>query len=106
MIVSGGENIYPREVEDILYKCPGVKDAAVVGLPDPRWGSIVTAFIVKGEPELSAERIETFCKGNDDLADFKRPRKVVFLDQLPINPSGKVLKRELVAQYGKAEAGS
>jgi len=106
MIVSGGENIYPREVEDTLYKCPGVKEAAVVGLPDARWGSIVTAFVVKGDLELSAERIETFCKGHPDLADFKRPRRVIFLEQLPINPSGKVLKRELIERYGKAEGAS
>jgi acyl-CoA synthetase (AMP-forming)/AMP-acid ligase II len=97
LIVSGGENIYPREVEEVLYRCPGVQEAAVVGLPDPTWGMAVTAFIVKSDPSLSAEDIDLHCRTRDDLASFKRPRRVVFVDALPLNPSGKVLKRELVA---------
>jgi fatty-acyl-CoA synthase len=97
LIVSGGENIYPREVEEVLYRCPGVQEAAVVGLPDPTWGMVVTAFIVRSDPTLSVEDIERYCRGRDDLATFKRPRRVVFVDALPLNPSGKVLKRELVA---------
>jgi fatty-acyl-CoA synthase len=104
MIVSGGENIYPREVEDVLYRCPGVKEAAVVGLPDPRWGSIVAAFIVRADPALTAEAVDEYCRNCDDLAAFKRPRRVTFLDTLPTNPSGKVLKRELGARHGKTEA--
>jgi fatty-acyl-CoA synthase len=101
LIVSGGENIYPREVEEALYRCPGVREAAVVGLPDPSWGSSVTAFIVKSDPALTAADIERHCRGRDDLAAFKRPRRVVFVDALPLNPSGKVLKRELVARYAE-----
>jgi acyl-CoA synthetase (AMP-forming)/AMP-acid ligase II len=104
MIVSGGENIYPREVEDVLYRCPGVKEAAVVGLPDPKWGSAVTAFIVRSDAALTAEAVDQYCRGCNDLAAFKRPRRVTFLDALPTNPSGKVLKRELVARYGTVEA--
>ena len=100
MIVSGGENIYPREVEEILYRCPGVQEAAVVGLPDERWGSIVTAFVVRADDTLDADTVGQFCKDSPDLADFKRPRKVIFVDKLPTNPSGKVLKRELLAEYG------
>jgi fatty-acyl-CoA synthase len=99
LIVSGGENIYPREVEEVLYRCPGVKEAAVVGLPDQRWGSVVSAFIVKGSPALTIENVDDFCRATDDLADFKRPRKILFLDALPTNPSGKVLKRELIARF-------
>ncbi len=95
MIVSGGENIYPREVEEVLYRCPGVKEAAVVGLPDPRWGSVVAAYLVKGSPDLSAEAVDAFCRASPDLAPFKRPRRIAFLEALPMNPSGKVLKREL-----------
>jgi len=98
LIVSGGENIYPREVEEVLYRCPGVQEAAVVGLPDPTWGMAVTAFIVKSDPALSAEDIDRHCRARDDLATFKRPRRVVFVDALPLNPSGKVLKRELLAR--------
>lgn len=102
MIVCGGENIYPREVEEILYRCPGVREAAVIGVPDPKWGAIVTAFVVRSDPALTAEGIDAFCRNSGDLAPFKRPRHVVFVDELPTNLSGKVLKRELLA--GRARA--
>ena len=104
MIVSGGENIYPREVEEVLYRCPGVQEAAVVGLSDARWGSVVVAFIVRDAPGLTADAIDAFCRASADLASYKRPRRIVFVDSLPTNPSGKVLKRELVAEYGPATA--
>lgn len=104
MIVSGGENIYPREVEEILYRCPGVQEAAVVGLPDAKWGRIVTAFVVRSDPALDEAKVDAFCRASDDLAAFKRPRRIVFLDELPLNPSGKVLKRELVERYASGEA--
>jgi fatty-acyl-CoA synthase len=104
MIVSGGENIYPREIEDILYRCPGVQEAAVVGIPDPKWGSVVTAFIVKGSLDLTAEAIDQYCRASQDLAPFKRPRRIVFVNELPVNPSGKVLKRELIARYSQKAA--
>ena len=98
LIVSGGENIYPREVEEVLYRCPGVQEAAVVGLPDPTWGMVVTAFIVRSDPALSAEDIDRHCRTRDELATFKRPRRIIFVAALPLNPSGKVLKRELIAR--------
>jgi fatty-acyl-CoA synthase len=104
MIVSGGENIYPREVEEVLYRCPGVKEAAVVGLPDPRWGSVVAAFVVKGSPDLSVGAVDEFCRASPDLAPFKRPRRIAFLEALPMNPSGKVLKGALVARLPVAAA--
>jgi acyl-CoA synthetase (AMP-forming)/AMP-acid ligase II len=97
MIVSGGENIYPREIEEILYRCPGVQEAAVIGLPDAKWGQVVAAYVVAADPDLSAEAIDAYCKSSDDLAPYKRPKKYVFMDALPTNPSGKVLKRELLA---------
>jgi fatty-acyl-CoA synthase len=99
MIVSGGENIYPREVEELLYKCPGVQGAAVVGLKDEKWGQIVTAFVVRSDPALSADAIDAFCKSSKDLAGYKRPKRYEFVEALPMNPSGKVLKRELLAAY-------
>ncbi len=102
MIVSGGENIYPREVEEILYRCPGIQEAAVVGLPDPKWGAVVTAFIVRSDPAVTIEAVDAFCLGCGDLASFKRPRRIEFVDELPVNPSGKVLKRELIARYSPA----
>ncbi|MGH6611559.1 MAG: class I adenylate-forming enzyme family protein, partial [Burkholderiaceae bacterium] len=104
MIVSGGENIYPREVEEVLYRCPGVQEAAVIGLPDAKWGAIVTAFIVASDPTLNAKAVEAFCRNSADLASFKRPRRIVFLDELPINPSGKVLKHELLGRYAQQAA--
>lgn len=103
MIVSGGENIYPREVEEVLYRCDGVKEAAVLGLPDPKWGSIVTAFVVRSDPTLSAETVDQFFKDSGLIAGFKRPKQIFFVDALPINPSGKVLKRELFAHYSAKE---
>lgn len=99
MIVSGGENIYPREVEEILYRCPGVREASVVGLSDPKWGQIVAAFIVRSDPGLTAGALEAHCLASEDLASWKRPKRYEFLDALPINPSGKVLKRELIARF-------
>jgi len=104
MIVSGGENIYPREVEEVLYRCPGVQEAAVVGLPDPKWGSAVTAFVVPATTTLTAEDVDAFCRNNRDLAAYKRPKRIIFVDALPVNPSGKVLKRELVARHAAANA--
>ena len=104
MIVSGGENIYPREVEEVLCRCPGVLEAAVIGLPDRKWGAVVTAFVVRSDAALVAEAVDAFCRNSGDLAAFKRPRRIVFVDELPINPSGKVVKRELLAQYGQVAA--
>ncbi len=98
MIVSGGENIYPREVEEVLFRCPGVADAAVAGLPDARWGEAVTAFVVRGDPALTSDAIDTHFRASRDLASFKRPRRVVFVERLPRNPSGKVVKRDLLQQ--------
>jgi len=103
MIVTGGENVYPREVEEVLYRCPSIQEAAVVGLPDTQWGNVVSAFVVKGSPDLTAETVEDFCRTNGELAGFKRPRRIFFLDALPINPSGKVLKHELVERASEEE---
>lgn len=100
MIVSGGENIYPREVEEVLYRCPGIQEAAVVGLPDEKWGHAVAAIIVRSDPALSAAQVDQFCREGGLLAAFKRPRRIFFAESLPLNPSGKVLRRELVRRYG------
>jgi len=98
MIVSGGENVYPREVEDVLYQHPAVAEAAVIGVPSDTWGEEVKAVIVR-KPGVSttAEDILTFCKGR--LGGYKRPRSVDFVDALPRNPSGKVLKKDLREPY-------
>ncbi|PLS02171.1 fatty acid--CoA ligase [Neobacillus cucumis] len=92
MIISGGENIYPREVEDILHGHKGVLDVAVVGQPDDRWGETVTAFVVKKNPAITAEELDEYCKNSDMLANYKRPRQYVFCELLPRNASGKIQK--------------
>jgi fatty-acyl-CoA synthase len=96
MIISGGENIYPREVEDVLSHCPGVREVAVIGVPDPKWGQVVTACIQPVDETVTAQSITDFCTDHDGLASFKKPRRVHFLDRFPMNPSGKVLRNTLL----------
>jgi len=93
LIISGGYNVYPREVEELLEGCPGVAEVAVVGLPDEEFGERVTAVVVRDDPELTEREVQDFCR--DDLAGYKKPRKVVFVDELPRNAIGKVLKHEV-----------
>lgn len=94
MVISGGVNIYPREIEDHLHTHPAILEAAVIGLPDPEWGETLVAFIVRREGHAITDvEVIDYCRTH--LADFKRPRKVTFLTELPRNPTGKVLKREL-----------
>lgn len=92
MIISGGENIYPREIEDLLHEHKAVLDVAVVGQPDDRWGETVTAFVVKKDQAVTEEELDSWCKDSDKLANYKRPRKYVFVDALPRNASGKIQK--------------
>jgi acyl-CoA synthetase (AMP-forming)/AMP-acid ligase II len=94
MIVSGGENVFPREVEDLLANHAAIEEAAVVGVPDEEFGQRLRAFVVRRNgAQLSEESVKQYVKEN--LARFKVPRDVVFVDQLPRNATGKVLKREL-----------
>jgi malonyl-CoA/methylmalonyl-CoA synthetase len=101
LIISGGYNIYPREVEEVLEGCSGVAEVAVVGLPDPDFGERVVAAVVRDDPDLSAEKVVDFCR--EDLASYKKPRQVVFVDALPRNALGKVLKHELRRELIEAE---
>ena len=100
MIVRGGENISPEEVENVLYAHPKIGEAAVIGIPDPEWGSELMAVVVlkKGET-ATPEEIMEFCR--ERLAGFKRPRSVVFVDELPKTSTGKVLRKALRERYGK-----
>jgi 2-furoate---CoA ligase len=95
MIISGGENIHPVEIEEVLARHPGVRDVAVVGEPDPRWGERVVAFIVASGAGLTAEAIDRYCRESTDLASFKRPRRIVFVESIPKTASGKILRRVL-----------
>jgi fatty-acyl-CoA synthase len=98
MYISGGENVYPAEVENVLHQLPQVADAAVIGVPDPRWGEVGKAIlVVKPDQELSTEQVIAHCIAN--LAKFKVPQSVEFVEILPRNATGKVLKRELRTQF-------
>jgi len=98
MIISGGENIYPTTVEEVLYDHEAVEDVGVVGAEDEQWGEAVTAYVLPASgadrEDLEAE-LDRFCRERDDLADFKRPRRYVFVDELPRNPSGKIQRYKL-----------
>jgi acyl-CoA synthetase (AMP-forming)/AMP-acid ligase II len=98
MIVSGGENVYPAEVENALFSHPAVADAAVIGVPDETWGEAVKAIVVL-RPGLSAEAAEIIAHCRSRIAGYKTPKSVDFVDVLPRNPSGKVLRRELRAPF-------
>jgi len=92
MILTGGENVYPREVEEVLYRHPAVLEAAVIGAPDPKWGEMVVAVVCR-RSEVEGEELIAYCR--EQIASYKKPKRVVFIDALPRNASGKVLKREL-----------
>ena len=95
MMISGGENVSPVEVESLLSLHPAVSEVAVVGLPDERWGQRITAFIAK-RSAVTPEELDAHCKASD-LANFKRPRDYVFVKTVPKSPVGKILRRMLVS---------
>ncbi|MDP3937711.1 MAG: AMP-binding protein, partial [Deltaproteobacteria bacterium] len=100
MIVSGGENVYPREIEEVLFSHPDIADAACIGIPSAQWGEEIKAIVVlKPGAKTTADDVMAYCKGK--LAGYKRPRSVDFAEVLPKNPSGKVLKRELREPFWK-----
>ncbi len=104
LIIRGGENIAPGEIEGVLQQHDGVEDAAVIGVPDVEWGEEVKAIIIRRSGHsVSAEELQAFVKQN--LASYKSPKYVVFVNDLPRNYVGKVLKTELRKQYGKPESG-
>jgi acyl-CoA synthetase (AMP-forming)/AMP-acid ligase II len=103
MIVSGGENVYSREVEDVLYKHSSVAEAAVIGVPDPTWVERVHAVIVlKANTPATEEEIIAFCKKH--IASYKAPKSVEFVDSLPKNPQGKILKKTIRSKYRTPQA--
>jgi len=103
MIISGGENIYSREIEDVILRHPAVHEVAVIGVPDEVWGEAIKAIVALREGQMATEEeIIHFCKGY--LASYKKPKSVEFVDAIPKNPYGKVLKRELREKYWAGEA--
>jgi O-succinylbenzoate-CoA ligase len=102
MIISGGENVYPAEVENVLLSHPGIADAGVIGVPSAKWGESPLAVLVCSDPDLAAEDVIAFCKGK--LAPFKTVKAVEFVDEIPRNPSGKILKRDLRERFSEPVA--
>jgi acyl-CoA synthetase (AMP-forming)/AMP-acid ligase II len=104
MIVSGGENVFPKEVEDLLSRHDAVSDVAAVGVDDEKFGQRLKAFVVlESGKKATEDELKTYVKKN--LAGFKVPREFEFIDELPRNATGKVLKRELVADEEEQKAG-
>ena len=103
MIISGGENVHPTQVESVLNEHPGVADSAVVGVPDERWGELVVAYVVRADPDLDAAACEAHCVGHPMLAGFKRPRAYRFVDALPVTATGKKVHYQ-VREQARREA--
>ncbi|MBI5967271.1 MAG: AMP-binding protein [Deltaproteobacteria bacterium] len=100
MIITGGLNVFPNEVEQVLYQHPAVAEAAVIGVPDPEWGEAIKACIVLKEGlQASAEELSNFCK--ERLSSYKKPRTIDFFTELPKNAAGKILHRELRRRYAE-----
>ena len=97
MIISGGENIYPAEIENVILSHPGVREVAVIGQPSAKWGESPLAVVVPSDEGLEAQAVLEYCNGK--LARYKQPRGVEFLDEIPRNPTGKVLKRLLRERF-------
>jgi len=95
MIITGGENVSPVEIESCLSLHAAVSEVAVVGLPDERWGKVIAAF-VKRRTAIEAEELDAFCRASG-LANFKRPRRYIFVSEIPKSPVGKLLRRKLAA---------
>jgi acyl-CoA synthetase (AMP-forming)/AMP-acid ligase II len=94
MIIRGGENIYPREIDEVLYQHPKIEAAATIGIPDEKYGEEVKSYVVLKAGEILTEAdVIAFCK--DNLANFKCPKYVAFIDEIPKGPTGKLLRRAL-----------
>ena len=94
MIIRGGENVYPAEVEPVLLEAPGVRDAVILGLPDETWGEIVVAAVTRDGNDAEAEAIIAHCKRH--LASYRCPERIYFVDEMPLNAAGKILRHVLL----------
>ena len=97
MLISGGENVYPAEIENVLLPHEKINDAGVIGIPSQKWGESPLAVIVRADDSLTADDVIRHCEGK--LAPFKAVKAVEFIDVIPRNASGKILKRELRELY-------
>jgi acyl-CoA synthetase (AMP-forming)/AMP-acid ligase II len=97
MIISGGENVYPAEIESVLMSHPEITEAAVIGMPSEKWGESPFAIVVRSNESLTEADVLNYCRGK--LAGYKQPKGASFIDVIPRNPSGKILKRLLREQY-------
>jgi acyl-CoA synthetase (AMP-forming)/AMP-acid ligase II len=99
LIITGGENVYSIEVENVLYSHPSVLEAAVIGIPDPKWGEMVKAVVVlKPEREATEQELMNYCR--EQIAHYKAPKSVDFVKELPKTGSGKIYKKGLKEVYG------
>ncbi len=103
MIISGGENVHPTQVESVLNEHPGIADSAVVGVPDARWGELVVAYVVRSDPSVDAAACEAHCVSHPMLAGYKRPRAYRFVDALPVTATGKKVHYQ-VREQARREA--
>lgn len=98
MIITGGENVFPAEVENVLHRHPGLLQAAVIGIADPTWGEMVTAFVVRKEAaSVDEAELKAFCR--QEIAGYKVPKKIVFVTSLPMSASGKLVKSQLKRHF-------
>ncbi|MFP6748473.1 MAG: AMP-binding protein [Alphaproteobacteria bacterium] len=104
-IKTGGENVHPSEIENLLFNHAGIADVAVVGLPSTKWGQVVCAAVVAKDPALNAEALDRFCRESPDLARFKRPRHYYFVDEIPANSTGKVEREKLKEKLSRLNDG-
>ena len=101
LIISGGENISPKEVETVIHQLEGVKEVCVVGITDPKWGEkVVAAVVLKSNAELNSERIRAFCKEN--LLAWKCPKDIIFVEEIPKNTMGKIVKKKVISLFDPA----
>ena len=101
MFVSGGENIFPQPVEEVLEKHPKVKESIVIGMPDEKWGQVTAACIIPNDDIPTVEELDKHCLADPGLANYKRPRYYQFVDELPYTPTGKKLRYKMRGRAGK-----
>lgn len=98
MLISGGENVYPVQIEEALNENPKIQDSVVVGLKDKKWGQVIVAYVVKKDPALTADQVNQYCLEHPMLANYKRPRYYRFVEQLPMTATGKKVHYKLALQ--------